>query len=137
MVILDTDIISAVMRRERAVIAWLDRQPELSIWTTAITFFEIRYGLAVMPLGRRRATDEATFNDILRAELADRILPFDTDAADQAALLMARRRRKGRVGEARDTMIAGIAVAQNATLATRNVKHFEDLRIPVVNPWQT
>jgi predicted nucleic acid-binding protein len=125
------------MRRERAVIAWLDRQPELSIWTTAITFFEIRYGLAVMPLGRRRATDEATFNDILRAELADRILPFDTDAADQAALLMARRRREGRIGEARDTMIAGIAVAQNATLATRNVKHFEDLRIPVVNPWQT
>jgi toxin FitB len=137
MVILDTDIISAVMRRERAVIAWLDRQPELSIWTTAITFFEIRYGLAVMPLGRRRAGDEATFNDILRAELADRILPFDTDAADQAALLMARRRRKGRIGEARDTMIAGIAVAQNATLATRNIKHFDDLRVPVVNPWQT
>jgi predicted nucleic acid-binding protein len=137
MVILDTDIISAVMRRERAIITWLDRQPELSIWTTAITFFEIRYGLAVMPLGRRRAGDEATFNDILRAELADRILPFDTDAADQAALLMARRRRKGRIGEARDTMIAGIAVAQNATLATRNVKHFDDLRVPVVNPWQT
>src|SRR5918995_6654062 len=125
MVILDTDIISAVMRRERAIITWLDRQPELSIWTTAITFFEIRYGLAVMPLGRRRAGDEATFNDILRAELADRILPFDTDAADQAALLMARRRRKGRIGEARDTMIAGIAVAQNATLATRNVRHFD------------
>ena len=104
MVILDTDIISAVMRRERAIITWLDRQPELSIWTTAITFFEIRYGLAVMPLGRRRAGDEATFNDILRAELADRILPFDTDAADQAALLMARRRRKGRIGEAPGTL---------------------------------
>jgi hypothetical protein len=29
-----------------------------------------------------------------------------------------------------------MAVAQNATRATRKVKHFEDLRIPVVNPWQ-
>jgi predicted nucleic acid-binding protein len=137
MVILDTDIISAVMRRERAVIAWLDRQPELSIWTTAINFFEIRYGLAVMPLGRRRASDETTFNDILRAELADRILPFDTHAAEQAALLMARRRRTGRIGDARDTMIGGIALAQRATLATRNVRHFDDLSVPVVNPWQT
>jgi predicted nucleic acid-binding protein len=36
----------------------------------------------------------------------------------------------------RDTFIAGIAVAHGATLATRNTKHFEDLPMPVVNPWQ-
>jgi predicted nucleic acid-binding protein len=32
-------------------------------------------------------------------------------------------------------MIAGIALAANASLATRNTKHFEDLSVPVVNPW--
>jgi predicted nucleic acid-binding protein len=41
----------------------------------------------------------------------------------------------GRASEWRDTMIAGIALAQRATLATRNLRHFNDLAVPVVNPW--
>jgi toxin FitB len=49
--------------------------------------------------------------------------------------LMTVRQRSGRTVELRDTMIAGIALAQRATLATRNVRHFDDLRVPVVNPW--
>jgi len=35
-----------------------------------------------------------------------------------------------------DTQIAGIALARRATLATRNVRHFADLKVPVVNPWE-
>jgi predicted nucleic acid-binding protein len=50
---------------------------------------------------------------------------------------MAARHRAGRLRETRDTMIAGIALAQNATLATRNTRHFDDLPTPVINPWQT
>jgi len=56
--------------------------------------------------------------------------------AEQAATLMDVRRRAGRPGETRDTMIAGIALAQRATLATRNIRHFDDLAVPVVNPWR-
>ena len=37
----------------------------------------------------------------------------------------------------RDTQIAGIALSRRATLATRNMRHFQDLRVPVVDPWQT
>jgi toxin FitB len=48
---------------------------------------------------------------------------------------MAQRHRQGRPGELRDTMIAGIVLASHATLATRNTSHFEDLSVPVVNPW--
>jgi predicted nucleic acid-binding protein len=32
-------------------------------------------------------------------------------------------------------MIAGIVLACHATLATRNASHFDDLSIPVINPW--
>jgi predicted nucleic acid-binding protein len=53
----------------------------------------------------------------------------------QAADLMAFRQRKGRPVDLRDTVIAGIVVARHATLATRSVVHFEDLSVPVVNPW--
>ncbi len=49
--------------------------------------------------------------------------------------MMATRHQKGRPGELRDTMIAGIVLARRATLATRNTSHFEDLDVRVVNPW--
>lgn len=65
-----------------------------------------------------------------------RIAPFDAAAANSAAQLMADRQRAGRPGELRDTMIAGIALAHHATLATRNTRHFADLTVPVVNPWK-
>jgi toxin FitB len=137
MVILDTNVISAVMRVDSEVIAWLNRQSISSVWTTTITIFEIRYGLAAMPRGKRRAASEIAFNEVIEKDLAGRVLPFDRSAADEAALLMAERRRGGRPREARDTMIAGIALAQNAILATRNIRHFDDLRVPITDPWHT
>ena len=59
---------------------------------------------------------------------------FDVAAADRAAELAAARRKKGRPGESRDTMIAGIIVAHRATLATRNTSYFEEISA-IVNPW--
>jgi predicted nucleic acid-binding protein len=49
---------------------------------------------------------------------------------------MAGRHRKGRPGDLRDAMVAGVVLAQRAALATRNTKHFDDLTVSVVNPWQ-
>jgi hypothetical protein len=87
-----------------------------------------------MAAGKRRSLLLATFEAALE-KMGHRIAPFDDAAATQAADLMASRQRKGRPVELRDTMIAGIVVARHATLATRNVVHFEDLSVPVVNPW--
>jgi predicted nucleic acid-binding protein len=75
------------------------------------------------------------FKRALEEKLEGRILPFDEVAAEEAAILSAARQRSGRSVELRDTMIAGIALAQRATLATRNVRHFDDLTVPVVDPW--
>ena len=122
-------------RPDVEVIRWLDRQPRSSVWTTSITVFEIRFGLQVMETGKRRSLLMAAFDRLLNEMIEQRIASFDSSAAEQAADLMAARQKKGRPGELRDTMIAGIALASRATLATRNVKHFEDISSSVVDPW--
>lgn len=68
--------------------------------------------------------------------LADRILPFDHAAAEAAATIAAIRITKGINIGARDTQIAGIVVSRSASLATRNLKDFSDLKIDLLNPWQ-
>ena len=88
-----------------------------------------------MPVGKRRAALMRAFETVLADKIGRRIAPFDTAAAQQAGDLMAVRHKQGRPGELRDTMIAGIVLACHATLATRNTSHFEDLSVPVINPW--
>ena len=137
MIILDTNVLSALMRRvpEAVVVAWLDRQPAQSVWITSVTLFEARLGLALLPQGRRRRSLEASFARLVEDDLENRILDFDATAAASAADLSAERQKKGRPVDVRDTLIAGIALARRATLATRNVRHFADLKVPVVDPW--
>jgi len=134
--VLDTNVLSALMRQtpDKSVIVWLDKQPRTSIWTTSVTILEVRFGLQVMPLGKRRSLLIREFETVLD-KIGYRIAPFDAAAAQQAGDLMASRQKKGRPGDLRDTMIAGIVLAHHATLATRNITHFEDLSVPVINPW--
>lgn len=137
MIILDTNVLSALMRQtpEKRVVTWLDKQPWTSIWTTSVTILEIRFGLQILPAGKRRSLLMQAFETVLIDKLGRRVVPFDTVAAHHAADLMASRHKKGRSGEMRDTMIAGMVLASHATLATRNIPHFEDLSVPVINPW--
>jgi hypothetical protein len=136
MIILDTNVLSALMRQvpDQNVVAWLDRQPRTSVWTTSVTVFEVRFGLQILAAGKRRTLLTEAFEELL-ARLGQRVVAFDVAAAGQASDLMAARHKKGRPGDLRDTMIAAIALAQHATLATRNTAHFEDAAIPLVNPW--
>lgn len=137
MIILDTNVLGALMRTapEAPVVAWLDRQPADSVWITSITLFEARFGLALLPSGRRRQTLEAAFARLLEEDLENRVLDFDSAAATEAASLAAARRKSGRPVDMRDTQIAGIVLARRAMLATRNARHFQDLKISIVDPW--
>ena len=139
MILLDTNIVSALMRRtpEPAVVAWLDGQPRGSVWTTSVTVLEVQFGLRILPASRRRTLLLHAFEQLVSQLLEGRIAPFDTAAAGEAATLMAERQRQGRPGDLRDTMVAGVALAHRATLATRNTRHFADLRVRVVDPWST
>lgn len=137
MIILDTNVLSAVMQREppAAVLEWLNRQPASSVWTTAITVFEVEYGLCRLPGGKRRAALEEAFRAVIAEDLEGRILSFDVAGALAAGAISAALVAEGETVEIRDVQIAGIARARQATVATRNVRHFERACV-VINPWE-
>lgn len=137
MIILDTNVLSALMQQqpETTVIRWLDHQSAESIWITSITLFEVRLGIALLPKGKRQRALETAFSQLLESDLENRVLDFDGNAAAESAALAAVRQKAGRPVDMRDTQIAGIAITRRATLATRNTRHFKDLKVPIVNPW--
>jgi predicted nucleic acid-binding protein len=137
MILLDTNVISALMRDpvDEQVVRWLNQQPRSSVGTTSINIFENLFGIHLLPEGKRRTALVLAFERVIGEALHGNIAGFDHAAAEQAAELEAARRRRGRPGDARDTMLAGIVLANHATLATRNVKHFEEIAKWVVNPW--
>jgi predicted nucleic acid-binding protein len=138
MIILDTNVLSALMRTspDAEVVDWLDRQPAQSICITSITLFEAHFGIALLARGKRQRMLAASLHQLIAEDLENRVLDFDTTAATEAANLAATRQRAGHPVDMRNTQIAGIALARRASIATRNVSHFPDLKVPVVNPWE-
>ncbi len=137
MIILDTNVLSAMMQVQpnQQVVAWADSIPAESVWITSITLFEARFGLALLAKGKKRTLLQRLFKELLEKDLEGRVLLFDALAAEHAAKLAAERQRNGCPVDMRDTFIAGIAIARKATIATRNIRHFNDLDIDVINPW--
>ena len=137
MIILDTNVLSALIKEapETGVMQWLDEEPRISIWTSAISLFEIRHGIDIMPEGRRKVALSGSLDRLVSDLLENRIAPFDSQAASHAANYSAKRKSLGRPVEFRDIMIAGIALASGARLATRNIRDFELSDIVLVNPW--
>jgi predicted nucleic acid-binding protein len=137
MILLDTNVVSALMRTtpDPVVVQWLDNQPAESIWTTSVTVFEIHAGIELLERGRRRRQLDEAFSQLLAEELNGRVQSFDQAAANAAGTIAAARQRAGRVVEIRDVQIAGIASCRHATVATRNIRHFEDTGVKLINPW--
>lgn len=135
--VLDTNIISELMKPAPAptVLAWLDAQPQSALFITSITIMEIRAGLSAMPPSRRRDGLEAAFRDMVAEDFPGRVLPLDAVSADLAGQLLAARAAQGRPVGDRDTMIAAMAVTGNMGIATRNVRDFAGLPVPVLNPF--
>ena len=137
MIILDTNVISELLRPapEPKVEHWLSAQDGLNVYLTSISEAELRYGLAIMENGKRRAALVDAVDRILREDLAGRILPFDSDAALSYATIAAARRAAGRPIAQADCQIASIAHTRGATVATRNTPDFEGCEIDLINPW--
>jgi hypothetical protein len=137
MIVLDTNVISEMMRPkpDAAVMAWLGEQPMAGVFTTTLTQAEIFYGLALLPDGRRRDELIAAARPIFEVDLAGRVLPFDTDAADAYPTIAASRRQSGQPISQIDAQIAAIVRSRGARLATRDVADFADCGITVVDPW--
>jgi predicted nucleic acid-binding protein len=136
-IVADTNVLSEPLKKapDQRVLSWLrDNGPILAL--TTITVSELLYGVQRLPVGRRRAGLEAAV-DRLIASARDRLLGYDEEAARLHASLRVARGAEGRVTSLEDGMIAAIALAYDAQVATRNVAHFEGFGLDVVNPWET
>jgi predicted nucleic acid-binding protein len=137
MIVLDTNVVSELMRDkpDRKVESWVGSQPASGLFITTITEAELRYGVAILPQGRRRDSVSAAMEAMLSEEFAERVLPFDGSAAVAYAAIAAGRRRAGRPIGQFDAQIAAIAHSRGAALATRNAADFDGCGIDVLNPW--
>jgi predicted nucleic acid-binding protein len=137
MIVLDTNVLSEALRPvpEPSVLAWLANQPRASLFTTSVTRGEILYGIRLLSDGKRRRGMWDAAMKIFDEDLADQVLNFDSDAAGMYAEIAASRREAGKPISQFDAMIVAMARSRGASLATRNVKDFENCGTDIVNPW--
>ena len=135
MIILDTNIISELMRQvpSPSILAWVNQQHELVI--SAITVAEISYGLQALPLGSRRTALESAFEQAINEAFKHRVLSFDQSAAYVYAEIMNHKKQLGQPMSLFDGQIAAIALSKNASLATRNTKDFQNCGLTLINPF--
>lgn len=138
MILLDTNVVSEPLKPngELAVLAWIDAQAVETLYLSAITLAELRFGIAAMPDGKRKDGLRQRLDERVVPVFAGRILPFDTDAADAYAELRARARAAGKAIGTTDAYIAAVAAAHGFAVATRDTSPFEAAGLNVINPWK-
>ena len=138
MFVLDTNVVSELMRPapDPVVASWVAERATSSQFLTAVTEAELRFGLAVMPTGKRRDGLAAALERMPETGFANRILLFDSGAARAYAEIAAARRRLGRPIAKADCQIAAIARARGMAVATRNIRDFKDSGIEIFDPWE-
>ena len=137
MIIPDTNVVSELMLPSPfpRVIAWVAQQPATSLFLTTVSEAELRYGVEILPVGRRRDRLLNAIEGMLREDFAGRILPFDSHAARSYALIGVSRRAAGHPINHADCQIAAIARSVGASVATRDVSDFEDCGVDLIDPW--
>lgn len=137
MIVLDTNVISELMRSEpsQGVVEWLDAQAVDQIAITAVTVGELLYGVARLPDGKRKQRLQHLAMTLITDDFAESVLAYDGPAAQIYSVLVSRSEAKGRAVSIADAQIAAICIEHQAVLATRNCKDFEHLGVQMINPW--
>ncbi|WP_097169932.1 MULTISPECIES: type II toxin-antitoxin system VapC family toxin [unclassified Rhizobium] len=137
MILLDTNVISEPWKPvpDEAVIAWLDAQAVETLFISAITIAELRFGIAAMPSGRRQTILLDRLEGEVLPHFSGRILSFDLTTSQFYSELMARTRASGKAIGTADGYIAATAAANGLTISTRDTSPFEAAGVKVINPW--
>ena len=137
MILLDTNVISEPWKPDpdTDVLTWLDAQAVETLFISAISIAELRYGIASMPSGKR----QTILHDRLEGEVLPifngRILPFNVRTSQFYAELMAEGRTSGKAIGRADGYIAATAAENHLAVATRDTSPFEAAGLRVINPW--
>jgi len=139
MILIDTNVISELWKAEPNpdVLAWIDAQTIETLYLSAVTVAELRFGLATMQEGKRRTIYQERLEKEVLPTFAGRVLPFDLDASQAYADLMARARARGNAIGKADGYIAATATACHLMVATRDISPFEAVGLKIVNPWDS
>ena len=132
MFLLDTDVLSALRRRERnpGAVRWVEAQWTADIYISVVTVGEIERGIAQQQQRNPSFAQElALWLDRVLAWYSDRILSVDTATARRWGQLSATLGNDGA-----DLLIAATALEHGLTVVTRNVRHFAPTGVPVLNP---
>ena len=138
MILVDTNVVSELWKvvPNPDVLAWIDAQTVETLYLSAVTVAELRFGLATMPQGKRRKIyQERLENDVLPT-FTGRVLPFDLEASQAYADLMARARAGGNAIGKADGYIAATASSRGLMIATSDITPFEAVGLKFVNPWE-
>ena len=137
MILLDTNVVSEAMKPQPdpAVRRWLDDQVAETLFLSAITLAELRFGVAALPPGRRRDS-LTTVMDGLLGLFEGRILSFDALAAQKYGDLAIKARAAGRGFPTPDGYIAAIADAHGFAIASREASAFRAAGLNLIDPWK-
>ena len=139
MILLDTNVVSELMKStpNPGVIRWLDDHVAAEVFIPSITKAEIELGIGLLPGGKRKTALSEAASTVLNA-FATRCLSFDCPASKHYAQIVTQRTRSGKPISIEDAQIAAIALYHRLTIATRNVRDFEDIpQLRLINPWQS
>lgn len=137
MILLDTNVVSEAMKPvpDDAVRAWLDEQAAETLYLSSVTIAELMFGIGALPKGKRKDKLADALDGVMKV-FADRILPFDVDAARRYADLAVKARAAGKGFPTPDGYIAAIAASKGFAVATRDTSAFDATRIEVIDPWK-
>lgn len=138
MIVLDTNVISELWKAapDPNVLAWIDAQMIETLYLSAITVAELRFGLAVMAVGKRRTIYQDRLEGEVLPAFTGRVLPFDLDASKAYSGLMAQAKAEGKAIGRADGYIAATAAARGFMVATRDLSPFEAAGLSIINPWE-
>lgn len=132
MYLLDTNVVSELRRRNpnRRVLDWIRDVPARQLYLSAVTIGEIQAGIEIT-----RAQDESKAEE-LEAWLSEILATHNILAVDAAAFReWAKLMHRQSDTLMQDALVAAVAVVHRLTVATRNVRDFERLGVPTVNPF--
>jgi toxin FitB len=138
MILLDTNVVSEPLRAagDAGVLLWIDAQIIETLYLSTISLAELRYGIAVLPAGKRRETLHNSLEKRVLPLFAGRILPFDAATSEAYATLRALAKAQGKAIAPADGYIAATASVHGLMVATRDVAPFRAAGLTVINPWE-
>lgn len=136
--LLDTNILSELRRPrpEPKVVAFISSQPLESLFVSAVTFAEIRFGIERIEDLHKRSALTDWLNLELRPMFENRVLPVSEDVMLKWRLLVEEGRKMGHTFPQPDLIIAATALHHGLSVVTRDIGGYDKTGVTVINPWQ-